>query len=125
MDLSHLGRTGTCDLTTTGRRSGRPVRVEIWYVVVDGTFLVTGTPGIRNWLANLRADRRARLHLRNPGRVLDVLAEEVVDPARRRALVPEIWAAQPWYAQQPFSVEEWVAGAPMVTMRERSGHTER
>ena len=53
-----------------------------------------------------------------PTRMLDVIVEEVADANRRRVLVPEIWAAQPWYAEQPFTLDEWVARAPMVTMRE-------
>lgn len=117
MDLANLGNTGTCDITTIGRRSHREVRIEIWYVVVDGCFLITGTPGTRNWLANIRSDSRVRLHLREPTREVDALAEEVTDPARRRRLVPLIWAVQPWYAEQPFTVEEWVAQAPMVLFR--------
>ena len=36
MDLDDLPLTGTCDLSTMGRRSGRWRRVEIWYVIIDG-----------------------------------------------------------------------------------------
>ena len=45
MDLDDLALTGTCDLSTRGRRSGRWRRVEIWYVIVEGQIVVTGTPG--------------------------------------------------------------------------------
>ena len=46
----------TIDITTTGRRSGQARRIEIWMLDVDGRFFITGTPGRRDWLANLLAD---------------------------------------------------------------------
>lgn len=117
MDTSTLPPTGACELTTTGRRSGEPRRLEIWYVVVDGRVVVTGTPGRRDWLANLRADPRARLHLADPHRDVDVLADEVTDADERRTLVREIWQVQPWYSRQGHSIDSWVARAPVVVLR--------
>jgi deazaflavin-dependent oxidoreductase (nitroreductase family) len=108
--------TGTCDLTTVGRRSGRRRRVEIWYVVVDGLIAVTGTPGTRNWLANLRENPDAVLHLRDPARDVAVRAAEVTDEARRRRVATEAWRLQPWYADQPYTLDDWVAGSPMVVL---------
>ena len=62
----------TIDITTTGRRSGHARRIEIWMLDVDGRFFITGTPGRRDWLANLveqpslvvHLKRRAHLDLR-------------------------------------------------------------
>lgn len=108
--------TGTCDLTTVGRRSGRQRRVEIWYVVVDGRIFVTGTPGPRSWLANLRSNPDAVLHLRDPDRHVPVTAEEVTDEAGRRRVATEAWRLQPWYAEQPYSLDDWVADSPMVVL---------
>ncbi len=120
MDVSNLGRTGTCDFTTVGRHSGRDLDLEIWYVVVAGCFMITGTPGPRHWIANIRANPEVRLRLRDPAREVDVLAEEITEHGRRADLVPEIWAAQPWYADQPFTVDEWVESAPMIILSERN-----
>lgn len=111
-----LEATGTCDLTTVGRRSGHLRHVEIWYVSVDGQMVVTGTPGTRDWLANLRACPQAVLHLRDPVRAVEVVATEVVDPVKRRHITTEAFRLQPWYASQRYSVEDWVAGAPMVAL---------
>ncbi len=116
MDADAVPATGTCDLSTAGRRSGKVRRVETWYVVVDGRIVVTGTPGTRDWLANLRQDPRAVLHLRDPGRDLAVTAHEVAERAERLRVVAEAWRLQPWYAEQPFSVEDWVARSPMVVL---------
>ena len=116
MDAAALPPTGTCELSTRGRRSGRVRRVEIWYVVADGQIVLTGTPGGRHWLANLREHPRAVLHLRAPTSELDVLAQEVTDPFTRRRITEQAWRLQPWYAAQPYSVDDWVSGSPMVTL---------
>jgi deazaflavin-dependent oxidoreductase (nitroreductase family) len=116
MAADALPLTGTCELSTVGRRSGRPRRVEIWYVVVDGQVVVTGTPGGRHWLANLRENPGAVLHLRAPHRDLAVRGTEVVESAARRRVAEVAWRLQPWYAEQPYSLEQWVADSPMMTL---------
>jgi deazaflavin-dependent oxidoreductase (nitroreductase family) len=113
---SGLPPTGTCDVLTVGRRTGEWRRVEIWYVVVDGALVLTGTPGARHWFANLRATPEAVLHLRDPEREVTVLAAEVTDPAERRRVVEDAWRLQPWYAEQPFTLDEWVERSPMVVL---------
>ena len=115
MDVD-LPMTGTCDLSTVGRRTGSWRRVEIWYVMVDGRMVVTGTPGARHWLANLRANPEAVMHLRDPTRDLTVLGEEVTDGSQRRRIVEQAWRVQPWYAEQGSSMDEWVQDSPMVVL---------
>lgn len=116
MELPAIPPTGTCDLSTVGRRSGEVRRVELWYVVVDGQVVLTGTPGARHWLANLRENATAVLHLREPLQDVAVTATEVTEPSARRRVVSEAWRLQPWYAEQPYSVQEWVAGSPVVVL---------
>ncbi len=119
MDADELPLTGTCDLSTVGRRSGHRRRVEIWYMIVDGRIVVTGTPGSRHWLANLREHPEAVLHLRDPDCDLAVTAEEVTDEATRRRIAAEAWRLQLWYAEQPYSIEDWVTGSSMVMLKPR------
>ena len=46
-----------CYLTTTGRRSGRPHEIEIWFGVIDATlYLVSGNGPTSDWYQNLVAD---------------------------------------------------------------------
>lgn len=46
-----------CYLTTTGRRSGRPHRIEIWYAADGDTlYLLSGGGGSPNWVQNLKVD---------------------------------------------------------------------
>ena len=125
MDAAELPLTGTCDLSTVGRRSGQLRRVEIWYVIVDQQIVLTGTPGARHWLANLREHPEAVLHLRDPDRDLAVTAQEVTDAAVRRRVAVEAWRLQPWYAEQPYSIEQWVTASPMVTLTPTELHRNR
>lgn len=90
--------------------------MEIWYVVLDGQIVLTGTPGARHWLANLRDHPQGVLHLREPASDLGVVAREVTDLAARRRVAEQAWRLQPWYAAQPFSIDDWVNGSPMVTL---------
>jgi deazaflavin-dependent oxidoreductase (nitroreductase family) len=104
----------TVDITTTGRRSGEPRRMEIWMLHIDGRSFITGTPGQRDWLANLRAEPRLTVHLKQ--RVpadLPAVARVVSDePTRRLVLGHE---AASWYrSQAPLDV--LVAQAPMVEL---------
>ena len=43
-----------CYLTTTGRRSGEPHRIEIWFALVDGVvYLLSGGGDRSDWVRNL------------------------------------------------------------------------
>ncbi|GAA4410281.1 hypothetical protein GCM10023168_29820 [Fodinibacter luteus] len=114
-----IPETGTCDLSTRGRRTGELRRVEIWYVVVDDEVVVTGTPGPRHWLANLRGDADAVLHLREPRRDVPVRVREVTDDEERRRVATVAWRLQPWYAEQAYTLDDWVRGSPMVVLTPR------
>jgi deazaflavin-dependent oxidoreductase (nitroreductase family) len=71
-----LSRGGIIDITTTGRRSGQPRRIEIVFHAIDGRIVISGMPRAekRAWLANVETDPRVTIHLRrtwsrtSPGR---------------------------------------------------------
>ena len=54
----------TIDITTIGRHSGRPRRIEIWFLNIDDRIWIAGTPGPRDWMANLVAEPRFVFHLK-------------------------------------------------------------
>src|SRR3954451_20071187 len=54
----------TIDITTIGRNSGEPRRIEIWFHNIDGQVYITGTPGRRDWYANLRANPNFTFHIK-------------------------------------------------------------
>ena len=87
----------TIDITTTGRKSGEPRRVEIVFHSFDGRIYISGTPSIktRAWLHNLRADPRLTFHLKQLLQAdLPATAREITDEAERRevlAKVARVW----------------------------------
>ena len=64
-------------LTTTGRKSGAPREIEIWFVEADGRIYILAEHGYKaQWVQNILA--KARVHIRladqeweGVGRVLD------------------------------------------------------
>jgi deazaflavin-dependent oxidoreductase (nitroreductase family) len=109
---AELADDPTVDITTIGRRSGVPRRIEIWMLHVDGRFFITGTPGRRDWLANLIASPQLTLHLkRHAGADLPARATVVTDAGTRRMVLEH--AAARWYRSQ-VDVDQLVDAAPMV-----------
>ena len=109
----------TIDITTLGRRTGTPRRIEVWFHHVDGRWYLTGTPGPRSWYANLRANPRFIVHLKHGVTAdLPATARPVDEPTRRRVITavldlqnrPEI-AARVGRRQDP---GDWLARSPLV-----------
>jgi deazaflavin-dependent oxidoreductase (nitroreductase family) len=110
-----LARGLTCDITTIGRKSGRPRRLEIWYFVVDNMVYITGTPGERDWYANLMADPTLIFHMKEGAHVdLPARAVPISDPDERRRIMGAIMRGNPWFATQPYDIEAWVNGSPLI-----------
>lgn len=107
-----LVATRTVDLTTYGRRTGLPRRIEIWWFYVAGRFIITGTPGRRDWLANVRSDSRVIIHV--DGHDIQASAWEVEDPEFRRRVFDHRHTS--WYSTQA-ELDELVETAPMIEVR--------
>lgn len=104
----------TIDITTIGRRSGQPRRIEIWMLHLDGRFVITGTPGRRDWLANLVAHPQLTVHLKQSVPAdLVARATPILDEGVRRAVLEHQAAA--WYREQA-PVDALVARSPMVEL---------
>lgn len=106
---SDLSQTRTIDLTTYGRRSGLPRTVEIWWFHVDGRFVITGTPGRRDWLANVR--RRPDVVIGVSGAEIDATVREVDDREFRRRVFTH--RETRWYSSQA-ELDRLVQTAPMI-----------
>ena len=114
MDVVHdeLRDDPTIDITTTGRRSGQPRRFEIWRLDVDGRFFITGTPGRRDWLANLADHPDLVVHLKRQAHVdLPARAEVVSDAVTRRRVLDHLSAR--WYRGQA-PIDDLMTRSPMV-----------
>lgn len=81
------------DITTTGRRSRMPRRIELTFHALDRRIWISGMPSRRPraWLRNLEADPRMTLHLKGPVRAdLPARARIVTDPDERRRVLERI-----------------------------------
>src|SRR3954468_22501229 len=104
-----LSRGGTIDITTTGRRSGQPRRIEIVFHRIDGRIWISGMPSPRKraWLANLEADPHLTLHLKGPAAVADLPASArvVEDEPERRHVLERV--ARAWRRTDLDRMVEW------------------
>jgi deazaflavin-dependent oxidoreductase (nitroreductase family) len=98
-DLDTLATEPFCYLTTTGRSSGRPHTIEIWFALHSATvYLLSGGGRDSDWVKNLQGEPNVQLRIgtrrfTGRARVIDGPAEE--DELARR-LVTEKY--QPGYA---------------------------
>lgn len=52
------------DMTTIGSKTGKPHKIEIAFHNFDGKLYITGSPGKRDWYANLLAHPQFTFHLK-------------------------------------------------------------
>ncbi len=89
-----LERGHRIDITTTGRKTGAPRRIELVFHNIDGHIYISGRPGWpRGWIANLRADPRMTFHLKH-GFAADLPARGrvILDREERERIIPTIAA---------------------------------
>jgi deazaflavin-dependent oxidoreductase (nitroreductase family) len=109
-----LASIRTIDMTTIGRKSGGPSRIEIWWFHFEERFIVTGTPGPRHWMANISVDPTVVIHADghdHPGTAVIVEDRDF----RHRFFThrdPEIG----WYSTQA-ELETLLNTAPMIEVR--------
>ncbi len=110
------------DMTTTGRKTGEPRRIEIVFHNMDGRLIITGMPRAnskRAWLANLEANPQFTFHLKGAiDADLPAEARVITDPTERRA-VAEWVVANAWDTTDPTAM---TADSPMieVTIEDRA-----
>ena len=106
-----LERDRTIDITTRGRTTRRLRRKEIWFHNLDGELYITGTPGRRDWYANLVANPEFTFHLKHSVRVdLPARATPILDKNRRRDIIAEIHQKLGGNRD----LDAWVEGSPLV-----------
>lgn len=107
--LSTHGGDGVCHLQTTGRSSGRPRTIEIWFGT-DGEriYLLAGGRHRAHWVRNLIADPRVRVRI--GGQTLAGVAR-VIEGDERDELARQLLAAkyQGWAEGRPMS--PWASGS--------------
>ncbi len=92
----------TIDITTTGRKTGEPRRIEIVFHNIDGRLIITGMPragNTRAWIHNLEADPNLTFHLKGAVKAdLAATARIVTGEAERRSIADWV-SANAWHGQ--------------------------
>jgi deazaflavin-dependent oxidoreductase (nitroreductase family) len=108
-----LARGQVIDITTTGRRTGQPRRIEIVFHNIDGGIYITGMPNAertRAWLRNLESDPSLIVHLKGDVAAdLPATARVISDPAERRQIFD--WITTHAWRQDP---EQMQAHSPLI-----------
>ena len=108
-----LDRDTLIDITTTGRRTGRPRRIEIWFHYQDGRILITGSPGARGWYANMRANPNFTWHFKQSlTRDISAVATPITDEGERRALFARMMEVEERMAH--VEVDDWAKRSALV-----------
>ena len=112
-----LAAGGLVEMTTIGRRTGLPRRIDIALHGIDGHLYVSGLPGRRDWYANVLAMPHVVLHVsgevRDEGEIsidLPADARPVTDVDERRNVMEPI--ARGWGRD----VEPMVRRSPLVEL---------
>jgi deazaflavin-dependent oxidoreductase (nitroreductase family) len=107
----------TIDITTTGRNSGEPRRIEIWRYRYDGRTFLSGSPGTRDWYANLLAHPEFTFHLKGSTQAdLPAVARPITDETERREVIAGILDD---LGRGSGNFEDWVARSPLAEVEFR------
>ena len=113
--FERLADESFCYLTTTGRRTGRPHTVEMWFALEAGAvYLLSGGRDSADWVKNLRRDPAVGLRINTqrssgvarvlePGTHEDALARRLLDAKYMR-----------WREGKPLS--SWARGSLAVAI---------
>ncbi|MEO8744363.1 MAG: nitroreductase family deazaflavin-dependent oxidoreductase, partial [Candidatus Dormiibacterota bacterium] len=102
----------TIDITTTGRKTGEPRRIEIVFHNIGGRIFISGQPSPRKrkWLANLEAHPDFTFHLKGKVQAdLQAKARVIDDVAERREILPDV--ARAWNRTD---VDRMVRESPLI-----------
>jgi deazaflavin-dependent oxidoreductase (nitroreductase family) len=108
-----LANDRTIDITTIGRNSGIPRRIETWFYRVDDQIYLTGSPGRRDWYANLLANPDFTFHLKQSTVAdLPARATPITDLEPKRAIFERILSD----LGGSEDLEAWLEGSPLVAV---------
>ena len=109
-----LAADPVAEITLTRRKSGGLHRFEIWVHAIDDRVFLAGRPVPKSWYANLLAEPRVTLHVKNGASAdIPMRARAITDPEERRRVLPPIVARN----KAP-DFDEWVAGARLMELTE-------
>ena len=113
--FERLADEDMCYLTTTGRKSGRPHEIEIWFGIRDGTlYLLSGGGDAADWVKNIRNDRRVRVRISSQSAAFD--ARVLRAGTREDAVARELLDAKYMGWGEGKKLSSWARGALPVAI---------
>lgn len=111
------GDEAYCYLTTTGRVTGRPHTIEIWFALVGRTVLLMAGGGDgADWVQNLRADPHVTVRFgREDADELPGVARLVASPSEEDALARRLLPAK-YAPEYSGDLGGWARSALVVTV---------
>lgn len=109
-----MGNDSVCYLTTTGRRTGRPHRIEIWFLEHDdAVYLFSGGGEASDWVRNVRRDSHVRLELPDrPARPYSATVLDQPDDDLRRRMDARYYGTR---AEQDLT--DWARRSTVVRLK--------
>lgn len=106
-----LSRGHRIDITTVGRRTGLPRRIELVFHNIDGRIYISGLPSRRKraWIYNLESDPRMTFHLKSVGANLPARARIITEATERRAILAHV--ARAWHRND---IDVMVEASPLI-----------
>ncbi len=102
--LEDLSKLQFIYVTTTGRKTGLPREIEIWFVERDGKFYILAEHFFKaNWVRNIQKNPRIQVRL---GKQKFAATARLLDEARDR----EIWQAAQQLCRDKYG---WGEGLPV------------
>ena len=110
-----LGQPSPVDITTTGRRSRQPRRIEIWAHLIEDRIFITSSPGRRNWYANMLAQPDIVLHVKHGTKSdIPVTARPIIDPDERHATFDRIQNLSVYRSRMTLPIAQRIEGSCLV-----------
>lgn len=106
-----------CDVTSIGRRSGKPHEIEIWFGVIDDTmYLISGNGPIADWYRNALDDSQVSVCL--AGETHEGVARDVTDADERRRVGDLMGAKYPWDGDASIGLtrQAWCYEVPVLAI---------
>jgi deazaflavin-dependent oxidoreductase (nitroreductase family) len=109
-----LKTDGMIDITTVGKKTGNPHKIEIAFHNFDGVLYITGSPGRRDWYANLVANPQFTFHLKQSTQAdIPATATPITDEATRRQVLSKVVVK--WNKQA--ELEAFMQSSPLVKVQ--------
>ena len=106
-----------CYLTTTGRRTGNPHEIEIWFGVLDETlYLISGNGPQADWYLNLIAEPEVAVRIDD--QIRNGTARVITDPDERRRVGDLMGAKYVWGGAPDIGLtyQAWCYEVPAVAV---------